>query len=908
MILWLSMNPSRKLFAILILLGSAASLSLEVIWARQLSLLLGSGITATACVLAAFMAGLAVGAKLSAWLVGKLRRPVRAFALAQLLAAGLSFLPLASAFLPGAIQLVGGLLLTALASVPLGTAFVLAGRARECDRSGRGGGLGRLVALDTAGAVVGCLATGLLAVPLLGLSASLWTIAGIKAFLGLACLAIPSPCQKPTALPEKQGALAGNWLLVMAAVQGLALLGAETLWSRLLAFALFRGSSTYALTAMLAVVLAAQSAGAWMAARRIQAGVDPRAQARRWAIFCGAFVFASLALLLVAGPVPSQSAVGPVDLLITLLACAPASFFSGGVFASLCRTTDSRGAGQLLFYNASGAVLGSLLIPLGLVPVIGLGWSLAAMACLPLLAASGLPVPSKSGMGRRRYGAALAIGLLGLTLPLLGPAWTRHLGPSVFYREGAGASVAVIEDPPGVRRLYVDGVAVAGTDLALATDQKGLAHLPILVHGRARSVLTVGFGSGGTSHSLLLHPGLRVDCVEIEPVVPQAAALLTEANHGLLSRRDTRFSLHLEDARRFLLETERSWDVIVTDCTDLAYRSDASLYTADFFRLMGRRLEPGGLAAAWIPMRGDAPHASLRSVVGAFADSFEDSSLWFFDALPLHFAILIGSDRAPEIDLDALAASLSEKKLARDLAEVGLNDPARLAASRHLDRAALLRFARGIARHTDDRPVVEYWAPTESGDDASAYVALKAAGPPSPPVATSTRSASLQRKLAKRLSVRPWLLAGHEAYLAGDEKRARACYLAALRRSPDDQAVRSLLGLGGGRVEALLTRLTQQPDDADSLAELGTIRLLEGDPFAAIKHLSAARKKRPRNPAIRLGLGLALLEAGDAGQARLLLRRLAADDSPTALAWRARLGLARLELGPILGRLTWGGI
>ena len=81
----------------------------------------------------------------------------------------------------------------------------------------------------------------------------------------------------------------------------------------------------------------------------------------------------------------------------------------------------------------------------------------------------------------------------------------------VAYEEGPLATVAVIEDSVGDRTIYVDAVGVAGTDRILLTDQKSLAHVPMLILEDPKRALTVGFGSGGASW-LARTRGARATC------------------------------------------------------------------------------------------------------------------------------------------------------------------------------------------------------------------------------------------------------------------------------------------------------------------------------------------------------------------------------------------------------------
>jgi spermidine synthase len=924
---------ARRAFAALYLLGAASTLALEVVWTRLMALAMGSTVEAVACVLAAFMGGLGAGAFLASEWGDRIRRPVRTFATVQLLGALAATLPYLVFLLPAKVAFFFGLISVVLASFPLGFLFPLAARIRDEDGTGRGSRAGRLYALDTGGALIGCLLAGLLLIPTAGLFMTLLLAGGLK--LLVAALVVPlcgrTRFDEPDAetdgarsvlVPSDETDGAGEeaevaaWgrkltpLLLLVAVQGFALLGAENIFSRVLAFVLYRGSTTYAFVAMLATVLGFTSLGAWMAGRKTDE--DYLGRAWRFAVQSGVCLLLSLAVLLVVGPVPESGALGPIALLVTLLACGPAAFFSGAVFSSACRAAvlggAALGAGRVLAANTLFGVLGALLVPLVFVPLLGLGATLAVLGILPV--AAGLFV-SKRGEGRRPWPAAVATLLAAVLLMLSGPRWVRHLGEVVFYQEGPDVSVAVTAEPDGSKRLFVDGIAVAGTDLIMSTDQKTLAHLPVLLHPDPRSVLTVGFGSGGTSYSLLLHSQLQVDCAEISPAVIGAAPYLKEANRGLLDHPSPRYRLHQEDARRFLAITGRRFDIIVNDCTDLAYRSDASLYTRDFFRLVRRHLAPGGIAAAWVPLRGEPPYRVMKSVLGSFAAVFENVSLWVFDAHPVHFGILLGGDRRVDVDMARLKRILKNPRVARDLKTIGLDDPLRLATSRHLGDRELRAWVAGIPRHTDDRPVVEFWAPWEAGDDASAYRFIQAAGASFPAVVRHV-GALTRRDLGCRIASRPFMLSGHRAWLEDDEEEARRFYLHALQTCPGDPAVRVLLGIGAEKISRLEEHSREPLSHPDSLVQLGAVRLYEGEYSKALGLFAAGLVVNPKDAGSFLGIGLAHLGAGSCRAARVALFKVLASGASKPLRDRAlsALVLARLP-GPLcrgLWALTFAGL
>ena len=204
----------------------------------------------------------------------------------------------------------------------------------------------------------------------------------------------------------------------------------------------------------------------------------------------------------------------------------------------------------------------------------------------------------------------------------------------VFYEEGRSATISVLQEVTGTRTIFIDRVPVAGTDAIMLTDQKSLAHVPLLVHPEARRVLTVGFGSGGASWSFSRYPAVeRIDAVEIDPSVFHAAPHLEDSNHGVWQ--DARFHLILEDARNYLASTAAEYDVISTDCTDLRYKSNANLYTVDYFTLARRRLRPGGVVTVWMPL-GGLGGDTFRMAIRTFRQVFPHTTVWYMANQPTH--------------------------------------------------------------------------------------------------------------------------------------------------------------------------------------------------------------------------------------------------------------------------------
>ena len=253
--------------------------------------------------------------------------------------------------------------------------------------------------------------------------------------------------------------------------------------------------------------------------------------------------------------------------------------------------------------------------------------------------------------------------------------------------------------------LYVDSQDVASTYPAALRDAKMLAHLPLVLHPNPTRALTVGFGSGGTSYSMTLYD-VDVDCVEIEREVVNAAKYFQQNNHGVLDH--PRLHVIIDDARNYLHLTPHRYSVISTDCTNLQYKSNGSLYTVDYFKLLKSRLTPDGIATAWIP-GGNAP-GDFMVLIRSFQTVFEHTSVWYVPTTMTTFFILIGTPEPLRLDLDQIVARMAVPRVAADLAEIDVTSPSDLLANFLAGPDRLKSMLARFEIHTDDRPILEYRA------------------------------------------------------------------------------------------------------------------------------------------------------------------------------------------------------
>lgn len=281
----------RRTVLLLYGLSGFCGLLYELVWTRYLKLVFGSTSLAVSTVVAAFMAGLALGS----WALGRkadrVRYPLRFYGWVEVGIGlyALAFLPLyfglkwiyldipflgqGSFFARSLWRFALSLVLLLLPTVLMGGTFPILGKFFVRSREEAGAWTGRIYALNTVGGMLGVFAGGLLLPALFGLKMSLWLAGLVNIVLGLSAVLLSKKFEaprEPEAAELRPGEKAGLprevWVVASALLlSGLAALSYEILWVRLLGLAL--GSSIYAFTLILGIYLAGLALGAWAWAR-----------------------------------------------------------------------------------------------------------------------------------------------------------------------------------------------------------------------------------------------------------------------------------------------------------------------------------------------------------------------------------------------------------------------------------------------------------------------------------------------------------------------------------------------------------------------------------------------------------------------------------------------------------------
>lgn len=723
----------RELWAVgvLFLVSGASSLGFEVIWAQQLARVLGGTTTAVAFVVALFMGGLALGAAAGGRLAAKLARPIMVYGLAEIAVAALAvasvhLIPGLESSLPRPLVLAATVAALLPCTILIGTTLPLL---VDATRGSLGGSVGGLYALNTGGAVLGVLATGMFLIGELGLRGSASVLGVVGVGVGLAACIVGRrpriiPADAPTSAPPR-AARAGapseldrSWVLC-ASLVGFASLAEEVLWTRALVAHL--NSSTYALAAILAVFLAGLALGAAASGSLMRRGVAPLPLLVTTQVTAGVFVLYSPESLWVAESAVSGYVgirlVGGlaawwqtvwVSLGRTAFALLAPTWLLGFALPLLCelyaRSTHRRGeaVGALTAANTLGAVLGSLCARFALLPVLGVGGGLRAMTLVHAGVALLTAWRGRASWAWRALPAALLVTavLRAQPVPFLGRLAAGH--EVIFFDEGVQDTTVVVEVAGGGRQILSNGIAYAGDSDVARRYMRLLGHLPSLLARNQRRALVVCLGTGMTAAAVARHEAFeRLDLVDISPVVHQTLPLFAHVNDRVFH--DPRAHIHFEDGRVFMAHSaDASYDVITLEPPPPRVAGVAGLYSVEFYRRAKELLAEGGAIAQWLPIHG-MTEPELRMLARTFVAVFPNAA--FVELHPREGGLI--ATRGEGAGSKVIAERLAAAPVREHLQPLGVNT---LESLRTIRGDALRRALGPGPVVTDDHPRIEHFA------------------------------------------------------------------------------------------------------------------------------------------------------------------------------------------------------
>lgn len=468
------------------------ALGYEVLWTRQLLNLFGSTTTATASMLAAYMAGMAMGAGLAARASPSLRRPLRIYAMFEggLALYGLGIggaIDVASTVIPAghiawagafdatlALRAIGHSIVLLLPTALMGAALPVLATAQQMRGAARPRHLATLYGMNTLGGATGVFVAGFGLLPAAGVTHSQIELSALA--LAVAGFAIALDSRKATAAPAGEARVPNEpdvvtagvgpfYLRLAIALSGVSALGYEVIWTRILV--LVMGSSVYAFTLMLGTYILGLAAGGFWIGRYIDRLRSPATALQHLQLaiaatsLMGIWLFGHLPTIALAG----LSSLGTTPLEIALVNFAVAglmvfapTFLIGAALPVAARLLQrgpperGRELGTAFGWAALGHVGGILITAALLIPAIGLQNGILALAAANAAAGLALMIGQADRLRGNTVTVAVLIVALGIAA-LLTPPWNTTLMTSGVYRQ-APAYLNLLGSWEGLERAF----------------------------------------------------------------------------------------------------------------------------------------------------------------------------------------------------------------------------------------------------------------------------------------------------------------------------------------------------------------------------------------------------------------------------------------------------------------------
>jgi spermidine synthase len=754
-------TPPRSWIFLFFFVSGATGLIYEVVWTRLLTLVMGNTHYSISTVLTAFMGGLALGSFVGGKLIDRKFNPLAAYALLE---AGIGLYCL---LIPSLIDfvfpvfkwiylnwgdsytqasLVRFLICVSILIVPatfMGATLPVLSKFVSRDEAQIGKDVGTLYSINTFGAVFGAWASAFIFMRLWGVQSTIWITALLNLAISAVIFLVFKPPLKVSTSMEKESPLSPldkkeKLILLSFALSGMVALVYQIAWNRILSLLL--GSSIYAFSLILTVFILGLALGTASFSRLLTRFDDLMKAYGITQILIGV---SALAIIPLFDTIPFVNRwvyenwglqfefIQFTNFLIIFALLFMPTFFMGAQFPLVTKMvarkmeTLGRQVGRIYACNTLGTIVGSFVAGFILIPALGMQTTLLSGVFLNvLLGVIILMLASRLSLNLKTYGLPAVLMLCVLAAKTIEPWDTSVISSGsfmpyriadlkeaelkknkiLFFKEGMHTTVTTELSVSGNIFLRVNGK----TDASLALDMRTQllsGYLPMLFHPDPKSALVVGQGSGITLGAVEQFPVEEITLVEISPAVIEGSRFFEPFNHHALD--DKRVTVKLEDGRNHIALTANTYDVIVSEPSNPWISGVGALFTVDFFKLLKKRLNPGGVACIWVHT--NMSPESFKSIIRSFSKEFPFVSMW--ESIAGDDYLLIGSEVEYGLSYEKAQQYLSNKTVGRDLHRIGINNIPDLLSLMIMSREKLLEFSASAPLHTDDNSLLEFNAP-----------------------------------------------------------------------------------------------------------------------------------------------------------------------------------------------------
>jgi tetratricopeptide (TPR) repeat protein len=380
---------------------------------------------------------------------------------------------------------------------------------------------------------------------------------------------------------------------------------------------------------------------------------------------------------------------------------------------------------------------------------------------------------------------------------------------------------------------------------------KLLAHIPILLADDPKNVLVICYGTGQTTGTAGIHPLVSsVDSVELSSSVVKASDVFKEENHDAVNNKP-KVNIIFQDGRNHLLTTKKLYDVVTGEPPPPRTAFTVNLYTKDYYELIKKRLDKGGIVAQWIPLHSQSGK-EIDMHLKTFLDVYPNSMAWLPVANEL---LLIGSDEPINIDYKKLKARMADPVIKKVLSDIAIDGPASLLGNIWFLENQMEKISERQPLITDNHPLIEFYLNYPDVIKTYGLERLVFNRAPVSEIEAHITNITPEELIDFRRHYKVL-----DLYQRGVMYGNRAQLMEAMKLADNDGLFRYHLQAGEDMIARLQENLNQDPGDLNALLNLGHSFYKIGKYEESSFYLKKVLAEEPGTPFANLYMGFNLLE------------------------------------------------
>lgn len=355
-----------------------------------------------------------------------------------------------------------------------------------------------------------------------------------------------------------------------------------------------------------------------------------------------------------------------------------ALFTYGSKLYAQAEEKDATSIGKVYILETVGSIIGGLLITFLLVQYFN-SFKIAFMISLlnALISASLLWPGERPLLQAKHLSWFLSIFYVLLFLFLLFSPTSNKIHQSSLQQQWRGLNVihnenSIYGNITVTQRgeqftFFTDGVPSITTPVPDIASIEDMVHFSMLLHEIPQSILILSGGAGGMIHEILKYPVIRLDYVELDPLllklIHQFQTPLTQSELS-----DPRVKIHDTDGRFFVSRTQDRFDIIFIGLSAPQELQTNRLFSSEFFSMARKKMKTGGILVLTLPGSLTYISPELRDLNGCILDTLK-RNFQYVRIIPGDTNLYFASDSEKLImaDPQTLTKRLAERKVKTNL-------------------------------------------------------------------------------------------------------------------------------------------------------------------------------------------------------------------------------------------------